>query len=44
MDRTQKLLNYWYNLEFSPFWPEKNKGYKVPEEIQEKPSPEYLLR
>ena len=26
MDRTQKLLNYWYNLEFfSPFWPEKTK-------------------
>lgn len=26
MDETQKLLNYWYNLEFfSPFWPEKTK-------------------
>jgi hypothetical protein len=26
MDKTQKLLNYWYNLEFfSPFWPEKTK-------------------
>lgn len=26
MDRIQKLLNYWYNLEFfSPFWPEKIK-------------------
>ena len=27
MDGTQKLLNYWYNLEFfSPFWPEKTKN------------------
>jgi hypothetical protein len=26
MDEAQKLLNYWYNLEFfSPFWPEKTK-------------------
>ncbi|WP_027365894.1 DEAD/DEAH box helicase family protein [Desulfotruncus alcoholivorax] len=26
MDKTQKILNYWYNLEFfSPFWPEKTK-------------------
>ena len=26
MDRTQKLLNYWYNLEFfSPFWPQTTK-------------------
>lgn len=26
MDRTQKLLNYWYNLEFfSPFWPPTTK-------------------
>lgn len=26
MDRTLKLLNYWYNLEFfSPFWPDKTK-------------------
>lgn len=26
MNETQKILNYWYNLEFfSPFWPEKTK-------------------
>lgn len=26
MNEAQKLLNYWYNLEFfSPFWPEKTK-------------------
>lgn len=26
MNQTEKLLNYWYNLEFfSPFWPEKTK-------------------
>lgn len=26
MDEKQKILNYWYNLEFfSPFWPEKTK-------------------
>ncbi len=26
MIEIQKILNYWYNLEFfSPFWPEKTK-------------------
>ncbi len=26
MNETQKILNYWYNLEFfSPFWPEKTR-------------------
>lgn len=26
MNEIQKILNYWYNLEFfSPFWPERTK-------------------